>query len=209
MAFTPPQTPHHLDERIDRYLAFLAVEKGLAANTLEAYGQDLSRYTAFLLQEGFRAFSETDPAVILKYLINLRREGLGARSRARHLVTLRGFYRFLYQEKMIAVDPTRLIDLPKSGLYLPDIISVSDIDRLLAAPDTRRPMGQRDAAMLELLYAAGLRVSELVTINLKNLNLEAGFVRVVGKGSKERIVPMGAQAKQALHLFVFTGGYNL
>ncbi len=194
-----------LDEPIDRYLAFMAVEKGLAPNTLEAYGRDLARFAQFFRYEGFSEYNEADPAVILKYLIVLRRQGLEARSRARHLVALRGFFRFLQQEKMTAADPTRLIDLPKSGLHLPVVVPSDDIRRLLAAPDIHTPRGKRDAAMLELLYAAGLRVSELVDLRLNQLNLEAGFVRVIGKGSKERIVPIGRQAREALQAYIETG----
>jgi integrase/recombinase XerD len=206
MTSSSQKPPHHdLDEPIDRYLAFLAVEKGLAPNTLEAYGRDLTRFTHFYRREGFSDYKEADPAVILKYLIVLRRQGLEARSRARHLVALRGFFRFLHQEKMTVADPTRLIDMPKSGLHLPVVVPRDDIHRLLAAPDVRSPKGKRDAAMLELLYAAGLRVSELITLHLNQLNLEAGFVRVVGKGSKERIVPIGRQAKEALQTFIEIG----
>ena len=205
MTSTPQPIPHQLDEPIDRFLAYLTVEKGLAVNTLEAYGRDLGRFAVFLQREGFSHLAEVDPAVILKYLIVLRREGLGARSRARHLVTLRGFFRFLFQEKMVRADPTRLINLPKSGLHLPVVVPFRDIQRLLAAPDTHKPMGRRDAAMLELLYAAGLRVSELIALHLKDLNLEAGFVRVVGKGAKERVVPVGTQAQKALRDYIANG----
>ncbi len=196
---------HNPDEAIERYLAYLTVEKGLAANTREAYGRDLMRFTTFLRHEGFQSYAATDPAAILKYLIELRRQGLEARSRARHLVSLRGFFRFLHQEKMIVSDPTRLIDLPKSGLHLPAVMSVDDVRRLLAAPDTHKPKGKRDAAMLELLYAAGLRVSELIALDLKQINREAGFVRVVGKGARERIVPIGRQAQAALEVYFDTG----
>ena len=209
MASTPHPIPCRLDEPIDRFLAFVTVEKGLAANTLEAYGRDLSRFAAFAQREGLASLTEVDTAVILKYLIVLRREGLGARSRARHLVSLRGFFRFLCQEKIIRNDPTRLINLPKSGLHLPVVIPVSDIQRLLEAPDIRRPQGQRDAAMLELLYAAGLRVSELVALHLRYLSLEAGFVRVVGKGAKERVVPIGIQAQKVLRDYIANGRSRL
>ena len=204
---SPSQKPphHDLDEPIDRYLAFLAVEKGLAPNTIEAYGRDLMRFMQFFRREGFSDYKEADPAVMLKYLIVLRRQGLEARSRARHLVALRGFFRFMHQEKMTPADPTRLIELPKSGLHLPVVVPSDDIRRLLAAPDVQSPKGKRDAAMLELLYAAGLRVSELIALHLNQLNLEAGFVRVVGKGSKERIVPIGRQAKEALQTFIEIG----
>ncbi len=205
MPAPPPTAPDHLDECIERYLAYLTVEKGLAPNTQEAYGRDLMRFAAFFRDAGFRHFAAADPAAVLKYLIDLRRQGLEPRSRARHLVSLRGFFRFLLNEKIIPGDPTRLIDLPKSGRHLPGVIPVEEIRRLLGAPDREQSRGQRDAAMLELLYAAGLRVSELVALDLKHLNLEAGFVRVRGKGSKERIVPIGRQAQTALRSYLETG----
>ena len=209
MPASNPRAPGHLDEPIELYLAYLTVEKGLASNTREAYGRDLMRFAAFLRNAGFRHYAESDPAVILKYLIDLRRHGLEARSRARHLVSLRGFFRFLHHERIIASDPTRLIDLPKSGLHLPAVIPIGDVRRLLAAPDSKQAKGKRDAAMLELLYAAGLRVSELVALDLKHLNLEAGFVRVVGKGAKERIVPIGRQAQAALKVYLQSGRPSL
>ena len=202
----PPTTaPDPVDECIERYLAYLTVEKGLASNTREAYGRDLLRFAAFFREAGFHHWADADPAVILQYLIDLRRLGLESRSRARHLVSLRGFFRFLRTEGMIPTDPTRLIDLPKSGRHLPGVIPIEEIQRLLAAPDREQPRGERDAAMLELLYAAGLRVSELVALDLQHLNLEAGFVRVFGKGSKERIVPIGRQAQSALQAYLANG----
>ncbi len=209
MPVSSPTAPDHIDECIERYLAYLTVEKGLAPNTRESYGRDLMRFATFFREAGFRHYSDADPAVILKYLIELRRLGLEARSRARHLVSLRGFFRFLRNEKITPNDPTRLIELPKSGLHLPVVIPVGEIRRLLAAPDREQPRGKRDAAMLELLYAAGLRVSELVTLDLKYLNLEAGFVRVLGKGSKERIVPIGRQAQAALRSYLENGRPSL
>jgi integrase/recombinase XerD len=132
----------------------------------------------------------------LKHMISLRKAGLSARSRARHLVSIRGFYRFLVQEQQLKYDPARLVDLPKTSLKLPDVLSVDEVSRLLESPDVDKPLGSRDSAMLELLYAAGLRVSELVNLKLQDINLEAGFVRVLGKGSKERVVPIGLQAQK-------------
>ena len=205
MPAPPPMAPDHLDETIERYLAYLTVEKGLAPNTREAYGRDLMRFAAFFRDAGFQQYADADPAVVLKYLIDLRRQGLESRSRARHLVSLRGFFRFLRNENIIPSDPTRLIELPKSGLHLPGVVPVEEIRRLLAAPDRKQPRGKRDAAMLELLYAAGLRVSELVALDLQHLNLEAGFVRVLGKGAKERIVPIGRQAQAALRSYLENG----
>ncbi|MFQ5771284.1 MAG: site-specific tyrosine recombinase XerD [bacterium] len=187
-----------LDILVDQYLNYLLVEKGLSKRTLESYSRDILRFQEFLLEKKIVNISEADTPLILKHLINMRDEGLGARSRARHLVALRGFYRFLVQEKVIRHDPARLIDLPKSGLKLPAVLSVEEVKLMLNAPDTKKPIGARDAAMLELLYAAGLRVSELVNLKLQHVNLEAGFVRALGKGSRERIVPIGFQAKEKI-----------
>lgn len=192
------------DTLIDRYCNFLVVEKGLSKKTLEAYSRDLVRYRYFLTQQKIGSFTENDTPFILKYLIHLRKSGLAARSRARHLVAIRGFYRFLVQEKILHHDPARLVDLPKTRLTLPDVLSREEIECLLQAPDTDKPLGVRDAAMLELLYAAGLRVSELVHIKLQDINLEAGFVRIFGKGAKERIVPIGMQAKEKIENYLET-----
>jgi len=183
-----------LDALVDQFVNYLLVEKGLAKKTIEAYSRDLAEYLRFLKKEHITAVEAADTAVILKHLIALRNAGLGARSRARHLVTLRGFYRFLVKEKILSVDPARLVDLPKGGLKLPDVLSIEDVQRLLSTPDPAEVRGSRDAAMLELLYAAGLRVSELVNLKIQDVNLEAGFVRVFGKGSKERVVPIGRHA---------------
>jgi len=187
-----------LDTLADQYLNYLLIEKGLSEKTLESYGSDMSMYLSFLEENKIINISDADTPVILKHLISMRDAGLGARSRARHLVTIRGFYRFLVQEKLLKHDPTRLIDLPKSGLKLPDVLSVEEVKLLLSIPDTKTSKGSRDAAMIELLYAAGLRVSELINLKLQDVNMEAGFVRVFGKGSKERVVPIGLFAKKKI-----------
>ena len=192
------------DALIDQFLNYLLVEKGLSQKTLEAYSRDIIRYRNFLSENKSTAFSEHDTPLILKHLIHLRKTGLAARSRARHLVAIRGFYRFLVQEKILRKDPARLIDPPKTGLKLPHVLSPAEIELLLKAPDTSTPIGIRDAAMLELLYAAGLRVSELVKLKLQDINLEAGFVRIFGKGSKERIVPIGSHAREKINTYLKT-----
>ncbi|MFC1811823.1 site-specific tyrosine recombinase XerD [Thermodesulfobacteriota bacterium] len=199
-----PKSTSSLDILADQYVNYLLVEKGLSENTIESYSRDLSRYLRFLQQQGIRNITDADTPFILKHLIALRNTGLGSSSRARHLVTLRGFYRFLVQEKVLKHDPARLVDLPKSGLKLPDVLSVQEVNHLLKTPDTKKPIGYRDAAMIELLYAAGLRVSELVNLKLQDVNMEAGFVRVLGKGSKERIVPIGQYAKEKIVGYVTT-----
>ena len=193
-----------LDILVDQYINYLIIEKGLSKNTIESYSRDISRYVEYLKQKRVKQISDADTPLILTYLISLRDGGLKAKSTARHLVTLRGFYRYLVQEKIIKLDPARLVDLPKSGLKLPDVLSVSEIKLLLGTPDTQTPLGLRNAAMIELLYAAGLRVSELVNLRLLDINTEAGFVRVIGKGSKERIVPIGNYAKNIICHYVKT-----
>lgn len=187
---------------IDQFLNYLLVEKGLSRATLESYSRDLLRFTEFLNRNGRSRVSEEDTPLLLKHLIQLRTEGLGARSRARHLVALRGFYRYLVQEKLLALDPAKLLDIPKTPLKLPDVLGVDEVRRLLNSPDTRSPQGIRDAAMLEVLYAAGLRVSELTRLKIQDVHLDAGFVRVFGKGSKERVVPIGQYARQKILFYL-------
>ena len=187
---------------VDQYLNYILIEKGLSDKTVESYSSDLTRFLEFLEKNSVYNLSETDTPIILRYLIALRNAGLSARSRARHLVTLRGFYRFLAHKGMIKHDPVRIIDLPKAGLKLPDVLSIQEIKDLLSLADGSKPQGARDAAMIELLYAAGLRVSELIDIKLQDISLEAGFVRVFGKGSKERVVPIGLYAKDRIDHYI-------
>ena len=191
-----------IDNLIDQYLNYLLIEKGLSRTTLESYSRDMIRYREFLYQNRTQRISGEDTALILRHLIALRNAGLSARSRARHLVTIRGFYRFMVQERILKHDPARLVDLPKTSMKLPDVLSVEEVSQLLETPDTDQPRGARDRAMLELLYAAGLRVSELVNLKLQDINLEAGFVRVLGKGSKERLVPIGLHAKDKIESYI-------
>ncbi len=191
-----------LDEDLDRYLHFLIVEKGLAKKTVEAYSRDIGRFLAFAMKSGASALIDIDTPMILKHLISLRDAGLSARSRARNLVALRGWFRFALQENRIASDPSKTVDLPKSTLKLPDVLSADEVKRILEAPDSKTPRGCRDAAMLELLYAAGLRVSELVALKMGDVNTEVGLVRVLGKGSRERLVPVGRYAREKVDLYV-------
>ena len=191
-----------LDILVDQYINYLVFEKGLSEKTIESYTSDLSKYIAFLKEKRVKDITQADTPLILKHLIALRESGLGSKSCARHLITLRGFYKFLAQEKILEFDPAKLIDLPKSGLKLPDVLSVSEVGLLLNIPDSNTLLGKRNSAMLELLYAAGLRVSELVNLKFLDVNLEACFVRVMGKGSKERIVPFGLYAKNKIDDYI-------
>ncbi len=194
-----------MNDLADRFINFLVVEKGLSKNTIASYSADLALYMEFLSHKGITNIVDADRAVVLKHLIALRDAGLGSRSRARHLATLRGFYRFLVQEKILETNPALLVDLPKTGRKLPSVLKLKDVIRLLDASDISKPLGLRDAAMLELLYAAGLRASELVTVGIADVNLEACFVRVLGKGSKERVVPIGQAARKKLDAYLVSG----
>ena len=191
-----------LDNLVDQYINYLLVEKGLSTNTIESYSSDLAVYLEFLKKNRIKEIADAGTTVILKHLIALRDAGLGAKSRARHLIALRGFYRFMAQEKIIEHNPTKIIDLPREGLKLPDVLSVEDVKLLLNTPDTKKPIGIRDAAMIELLYGTGTRVSELVNLKLQDVNMEACFIRVFGKGSKERVVPMGLYAKEKIDRYI-------
>ena len=194
-----------LDQLADQYLNHLIVEKGLAAKTVEAYACDLTTFLTFLKDQHIEDVTQADTAAILKYVIDLRKSGRSGRTRARHLVTLRGFYNYLHRTGILKSNPAKLIDMPKSGLKLPEVLDVEQVSRLLGAPDRQTPAGLRDAAMLELIYAAGLRVSELINLKVATVNLEAGFVRVMGKGSKERIVPIGRKAIHGIQAYIASG----
>ncbi len=194
-----------LNGYVDQYVSHLVVEKGLADKTVEAYAGDLTHFLEFLKQHSIESLPLIDTAVILKYVIALRRGGRGPKTRARHLGTLRGFFDYLHYSRTIDNNPAKLVDMPKSGLKLPAVLSVEQVRLLLAQPDGTKPRGLRDAAMLELIYAAGLRVSELVSLELTRVNSEAGFVRVWGKGGKERIVPIGRKALESIAAYLEHG----
>jgi integrase/recombinase XerD len=199
-----------MDQLVDQYINFLVVEKGMSAQTIEAYASDLSAFLSFLKNLEIHRIDQADTTVILKYVIDMRKTGRGARTRARHLVSLRGFFHYLKKMAILNQNPAEMIDRPKSGFKLPDVLSINQVSLLLATPNREMPIGLRDAAMLELIYAAGLRVSELIGLQMNSLNLEAGFVRVIGKGSKERIVPIGRKAIDCLsHYLESARNYQL
>jgi len=191
-----------IETLVDAYLNYILIEKGLAARTIAAYARDLQRFLTFLARRGITAPARIERAVILQYLIALRKDRLSARSRARHLVSLRGFFKFLVHEKHLDHNPAQLVELPKSGLKLPEVLSEAEVEALINAPATTSAVGMRDTAMLELIYAAGLRVSELINLKILNVNLEAGFVRVLGKGAKERVVPIGSAARDGIAAYI-------
>ena len=178
---------------IDRFLEALWLEKGLSENTLKSYRHDVEAYSAWLF-ENSQTLVDARRADINLYLSNRLQKGLKARSTARSLSCLRALYRYMLREKIIVDDPTLRVDNPKLGRPLPDTLTELDVEMLLEAPDVRTPLGMRDRTMLEVLYACGLRVSELTGLRLGEINLRQGVLRIVGKGSKERLVPMGEEA---------------
>ncbi|WP_017708072.1 site-specific tyrosine recombinase XerD [Pseudomonas syringae] len=178
---------------IDQFLDALWLEKGLSDNTRDSYRSDLALFNGWL-QERNVDLPSAGREVILDHLAWRVDNAYKPRSTARFLSGARGFYRYLLREKLIAVDPTLQIDMPQLGKPLPKSLSEADVEALLAAPDLSEPIGERDRAMLEVLYACGLRVTELISLTLEQVNLRQGVLRVMGKGSKERLVPMGEEA---------------
>lgn len=178
---------------IQQFLDSLWLEKGLSKNTLESYGGDLNTFARWLDGIG-QSVVTTRREDVLAYLSFRMASGLKSRSTARSLSCLRSLYRYLLRENLIKIDPTLQIANPKLGRPLPDSLSEADVEKLLAAPDLDTLVGFRDRTMLEVLYACGLRVSELVNLKLNEINLRQGVIRIVGKGSKERLVPLGEEA---------------
>jgi integrase/recombinase XerD len=182
--------PSAVSSQVLEFLDFCRVEKGLSANTIEAYRRDLSRYCALGAGESAEA--------IAAYLDALYASGLASRSIARHLTTLRNYFGFLNREGRLAIDPLATIPAPRHARPLPKRLHPDDVEKLLSAPDRTRATGLRDRAMLQLLYACGTRVSELCTVELRGLNLELGVLRVNGKGGKQRLIPVGKAALAAV-----------
>lgn len=184
----------NVDLAIDQFLAWARIEKGLSDNTLEAYGRDLSQLAAFLEKQGVTSVAEVTRSHVLSHLVALSQASLGVRSQARHLVSMRQLFRFLVREKVVKDDPVGEIEMPRPMRSLPTFLDLHEVEQLLATPDTTTPRGVRDRAMIELLYATGLRVSELVGLPAEAADLERGFLLVRGKGDKERVVPAGEVA---------------
>ena len=185
------------------FLNFCRIEKGLAANSLEAYRADLERFGEFSARQCGGAIPDTE--ILRQYLDTLHQTGLGSRSTARHLSTLRGFYAFLLGEGRIAADPTEHLGTPKQWQNIPKSLNLEEINRLSQSPDATRPIGLRDHAMIELIYATGLRVSELNTLALSDLNQDMGVLRATGKGRKQRLIPVGKSALRAVRDYLDHG----
>jgi integrase/recombinase XerD len=183
-----------LDGAVDLFLDHVKVERGLARNSVLAYGRDLAKFRAYCAQAGLASVGAVEARHLLAYLVRLGEEGAAARTQARSLAALRGLFRHLRLERHIERDPAAELEAPRIGRPLPEVLSEEEVERLLAAPDARKTRGLRDAAMLETLYATGLRVSELCALRLVDVNLDHGFLSTMGKGGKQRLVPLGDEA---------------
>lgn len=181
-----------LSELVDGFLAHLKSERGLSPNTIQAYAQDLAKFAAFAEQLGEGDVHDVSLGLVSAWLTELSQQGLGARSAKRHLSALRGLMRFLVNEGELEADPTSLVSAPKTGRRLPRPLTFDQVLSLIEQPDASTPRGLRDRAMLSLCYAAGLRVSELITLTHGDLDRQRGLVAAFGKGKKRRLVPLGA-----------------
>jgi integrase/recombinase XerD len=187
-----------LDQACDQFLIHLRVERNLSGNTLDGYSRDLARFRRFCIGRGLTEPKQLTTLAVAEYLSHLADLGLAPRSRARALSAVRGLFRFLFAEHIVDEDPTETLDGPRGRRRLPDVLGQKEVLRLLAAPRCDQPRGSRDAAMLETLYATGLRVSELIALTLDDVNLDGGYLRASGKGRKQRLVPMGEVATAQL-----------
>lgn len=186
---------YNLNLLLDEFLNYLTIEKRLAANTIESYSRDIVCFLDFISSSGIKNITQVKIDTIRSHLKYLMEQKLSSTSRARHLASIRSFYKFLTSEKQIEEDPTTHIESPKLWNRIPKTLTIKEVDLLLNQPDTKTLIGVRNRAMLEILYATGLRVSELVSLRTNDINLQSGFIITLGKGSKERIVPIGESAR--------------
>ncbi len=194
--------PHVIDQHIDSYLTHLRVERQLSANTLEAYARDLRRFAAYAVGKGKGETGAVREEDVLAFLVTLHEAHLSSRSVTRTLVTLRGFFSHLTRERILKKDPTAQIEFPGRWKKLPHVLNIQQVDELLAAPDRRTVLGMRDHAILQLFYASGLRISEMSGLTTDRINLQQGFCRPLGKGNKERVVPVGRVAIEAINEYL-------
>lgn len=190
------------DDSISDFIVHLRVEKSLAANSIEAYSEDVKKLRVYMEELGLCSPKEVEPSHIENFLAHLYDLSLGRTSQARILSGVKAFFKYLMLEDVITKSPTELIEAPKVSRKLPEVLTPEEIDQLIAAIDLSMPEGHRNKAMLETLYSCGLRVSELVNLQLSNLYFADEFIRVIGKGNKERLVPIGSKAIKAIQLYL-------
>jgi integrase/recombinase XerD len=193
---------------LDAFIDNIWIEKGLSQNTLDSYRSDLEQFSSWLKKNNL-TYIKTSKKEILSYLSFLFQKGLGSKTVARKLSSLKSFFRYLVFKSIITIDPSSEVETPKLLKSIPKSISEKEVEALLAAPDAKTDIGLRDKTMIETLYSCGLRISELINLELLNLNLRQGVIRVIGKGQKERLVPMGDQLINLLNLYISSSRKNL
>lgn len=188
---------------IEDFIHYLVVERGLAPNTIESYKRDLVKYAEYLKKvETVSSFEEVTREHIIAFMRYMMENGKSSKTIARHIASIRSFHQFLLREHIMDKDPSVHIETPQVERTLPKVLSPAEVEALLTAPDESTPFGRREKAMLELLYATGIRVTELMNLNVEDVHMTMGFVRCIGKGDKERIVPMGKMASEALQKYI-------
>ncbi len=193
-----------MQDLVARFVEYITVEKGLAANTLESYGRDIRQYGEFLAESDVVDVVATGREHVLHYLDSLSERGRSPSTISRNLASIKCFYHYLEHEGYVGQDPTQHLESPKLEKKLPQVLSLADVEQLLRQPDASDPSGVRDKAMLELLYATGIRVSELISVSVSDLNLELSYLRCRGRQGKERIIPLGSMAVKALQEYLLT-----
>ena len=193
-----------MEQLLDQFLHFLIVEKGLSKNTIEAYSHGLTRFLNHLRGKEVQEIRDVDKFHVRGFLLALKKKNLAAKSIVRNLVAIRTFFRFLIEEGILETNPVEELESPKVAKTLPEILTLKEIEQILEQPNLQTPLGIRDRAMLEILYATGMRVSELTQLPTHQVNLEGGYVLLYGKGSKERIVPLGSEAMKWVALYLKT-----
>ncbi len=191
-----------MKEFIDEFMNYLSVERGLARNTLLAYRRDLEKYTAYLSQKKVKDSPQVRRAHVTDFMLDLKKHEMSATSICRNLAAVKMFHRFLVRENLAQDDPTALVDTPKLWKRIPSVLNQAEIEAMIAAASGRGIQQIRDQAILEIFYGSGLRVSELSDLKTTSVNFDVGFVRAVGKGSKERIIPLGTKAREALQKYL-------
>ena len=191
-----------MNELIEQFLSYISVERGMADNTISSYKRDLSKFTGFLRARKIDSIDKISRQTINSFMMTERDKGLGSNSVSRELACIKSFFKFLLRENIIKEDAAAIIESPKLWKKLPSTLNVEEVEALLDAPNVRVPMEMRDKACLELMYATGMRVSELVNLKMDDINMGVGFAKCFGKGSKERIVPFGKKAKESLERYL-------
>lgn len=190
-----------MNEILSDFINYLDKEKELSKNTIESYGRDLKQFNNYIYDKGKASYFDVNKTTIITYLIYLQKQGRATSTISRSLASIRSLYQYLLNQGLIKADPTINLESPKTEKKLPCVLTLSEVEKLISQPDDNTCIGSRDKAMLEVLYATGIRVSELVALNTLDLNLDMGYIRCQGGNSKERVIPIGTMAKKALEIY--------